>query len=55
MLVGIMPARFTKLGADLWMAKAMDRADAETARNYWNFQAKLKPGVTNQQAQSEWK
>jgi predicted permease len=48
-LVGIMPKRFTKLGADLWMAKSMDRAD----HNYWNFQAKLKPGVTAEQARAD--
>jgi putative ABC transport system permease protein len=48
-LVGIMPKRFTKLAADLWMAKAMERGD----RNYWNFQAKLKPGVTMEQARAD--
>jgi putative ABC transport system permease protein len=48
-----MPERFTKLGADLWMAKAMDRASPTAARDYWNFQGKLKPGVTPQQAQAE--
>lgn len=52
-LVGIMPERFTKLGADLWMAKAMDRAAPTAARDYWNFQGKLKAGVTPQQAQAE--
>ena len=36
-LVGITPPRFTKLGADLWMAKAMDRADPQAGRDYWNF------------------
>src|ERR1700736_2353208 len=52
-LVGIMPPRFTKLGADLWMVKAMDRSDPQTSPDYWNFQAKLKPGVTIQQAQAD--
>ncbi len=53
-LVGVMPQRFTKLGADLWMAKAMDRNVPPGSRgNFWNFQAKLKPGVTAQQAQAE--
>src|SRR6202022_3301761 len=45
--------RFTKLGADLWMAKAIDRADPQANREYWNFQAKLKPGVTIQQARAD--
>ena len=31
----------------------MDRAAPTAARDYWNFQAKLKPGVTPQQAQAE--
>ncbi len=52
-LVGIMPVRFTKLNADLWMARAMNRADAQASRDYWNFQAKLKPGVTISEAQAE--
>ena len=52
-LVGIMPQRFTKLGADLWMVKTMNRSDAQGSRDYWNFQAKLKPGVTIQQAQAD--
>src|SRR5258706_15408186 len=52
-LVGIMPQRFTKLGADVWMARAMDRANAQSDRDYWNFQAKLKPGVAIQQAQAD--
>jgi putative ABC transport system permease protein len=52
-LVGIMPQRFTKLGAEIWMARAMDRSDPQTNRQFWNFQAKIKPGVTIQQAQAD--
>ncbi|MBO0858836.1 MAG: ABC transporter permease [Chloracidobacterium sp.] len=52
-LVGIMPPRFTKLGADLWIVRAMERGDPRANRDYWNFQAKLKPGVTVQQAQAD--
>jgi putative ABC transport system permease protein len=52
-LVGIMPPRFTKLGADLWIARAMERSDPRANRDYWNFQAKLKPGVTIEQAQAD--
>src|SRR6266508_3530808 len=48
-LVGIMPPRFTKLAADVWIVRAMERAD----RDYWMFQAKLKPGVPVQQAQAD--
>ena len=52
-LVGIMPKRFTKLNADVWMVRAISRADSQMARDYWNFQAKLKPGVTVRQAQAD--
>ena len=52
-LVGIMPQRFTKLGAEVWMAKTMNRSDPQDSRDYWNFQAKLKRGVTIQQAQAD--
>jgi putative ABC transport system permease protein len=39
-LVGIMPPRFTKLGADVWRARAMDRSDKKASEDYWNFPAK---------------
>ncbi len=52
-LAGIMPERFTKLGADVWMSRAIERSDPQGRNDYWNFQAKLKPGVTIQQAQAD--
>src|SRR5262249_32175377 len=52
-LVGIMPARFTKNAADLWRPLVLDRADPQINRQYFNFQAKLKPGVTFRQAQAD--
>src|SRR5437867_6766187 len=52
-LVGIMPHRFTKLGADLWKPIALDRADPEGSRRYFMFQARLKPGVSLQQAEAD--
>jgi predicted permease len=51
-LVGIMPQRFTKLGADIWTPFEMSRADATISRQYFMFQARLKPGVSNEQAQA---
>lgn len=48
-LVGIMPSRFTKRGADLWRPVTVDRAD----QRYFMFQARMKPGVTMQQVQSQ--
>jgi predicted permease len=52
-LVGIMPPRFTKLGADVWIVRAIERGDPRANRDFWMFQAKLKPGVTTQQAQAD--
>ena len=45
-LVGIMPSRFTKRGADLWRPQALDRSNPEASRRYFMFQARLKPGAT---------
>jgi putative ABC transport system permease protein len=52
-LVGIMPQRFTKLGADLWRPIVMNRADPAMAERFYMFQGKLKPGVTLQQAAAD--
>jgi putative ABC transport system permease protein len=52
-LVGVMPERFTKLGAELWMAKAADRSGPQADDTYWNFQGKLKRDVTVEQAQAD--
>jgi predicted permease len=52
-LVGVMPKRFTKLGADLWRPVSLDRANPELTRQYFMFQATLKPGVTIQQAEAD--
>ena len=52
-LVGIMPYRVNKLGAELWMPDPMDRSDPKFADRYFLFQGKLKPGITIGQAQAE--
>ena len=52
-LVGIMPPRFTKLAADLWMPAALDRSDPEARQRYFMFQAHLKPGITLPQAEAD--
>ena len=52
-LVGIMPPRFTKLAADLWRPVRLDRGNAQMSRQYFMFQARLKPGVTFQQAAAD--
>ena len=51
--VGVMPARFTKNGADLWRPVLLNRADPEINKRYFVFQARLKPGVTIAQAAAD--
>jgi putative ABC transport system permease protein len=51
--VGVMPARFTKLAADLWRPVRLTRADPVLARRYFIFQARLKPAVTLAQAAAD--
>jgi predicted permease len=52
-LVGIMPPRFTKRGADLWRAVALDPADPEGKNRFFQFQARRKPGVTVEQVRTD--
>jgi putative ABC transport system permease protein len=52
-LVGIMPARFTKQAADLYKPVVLDRADPEGSQRYYLLQARLKPGVTLEQAEAQ--
>jgi putative ABC transport system permease protein len=52
-LVGIMPERISKLGADVWLPQRLDRADPALANRFWRFQGRLKPGVTLADAEAE--
>ena len=52
-LIGVMPPRVTKLGADVWIPIIPDRSVAEKDGHYYMFQAHLKPGVTLRQAQAD--
>ena len=52
-LVGVMPARFSKLGGELYRPAVLDRADPAGSRRYFLFQGRLKPGVTLEQAEAE--
>ena len=52
-LVGVMPPRVSKLGADVWRPVVLDRANRELERQYFKFQGRLKPGVTIEQADAE--
>ena len=44
-LVGIMPMRFTKIGADLWKPVSLSRGDPDLKNSYFMFQARLKRGL----------
>ncbi|MGH2583318.1 MAG: ABC transporter permease, partial [Dehalococcoidia bacterium] len=52
-IVGVMPPRFTWHGADVWIPGPIHRRapDAQTAPR--NFQARLKPGVSLQEAEAQ--
>ena len=52
-LVGVMPQRFTKLGADLWRPTVLSRSDPDARVRYFNFQARLKPGATMKDAEAD--
>ncbi len=52
-LIGIMPPRFTKMNADVYRPVVLNRGDSALARRYFMFQAKLKPGVTLEQAAAD--
>ncbi len=52
-LVGIMPRRFTKLGADLWRPVGLDGGNTELQSRYFMFQAKLKPGISPEAARAQ--
>ena len=49
-LVGIMPVRFTKRGADLYRPLTPDRSDED---HYFMLQGRMKPGVTMKEVQAE--
>ena len=49
-LVGIMPKRFTKRGADIWYPVELDRADTD---RWFIYQGRLKPGVTLKQVEAD--
>jgi putative ABC transport system permease protein len=52
-LVGVMSPRFQKLGAHLYVPSRLDPADPLDRHRYYILQARLKRGVTEQQAQAE--
>ncbi len=49
-IVGVMPPRFTWHAGEVWIPQKIDRGDRTSVRN---FQARVKPGVTPEQAEAE--
>jgi putative ABC transport system permease protein len=54
-LIGVMPPRVSKLGADVWRPIALDRANKALQNQFFKFQGRLKPGVTLEQADAEFR
>ncbi len=54
-LIGVMPPRVSKLAADIWRPVLLDRANPALRNQYFKFQARLKPGVTIEQADAEFR
>jgi putative ABC transport system permease protein len=52
-LVGIMPPRLSKLGAEVWLPVRLDPADPVNGRSFLQFQARLQQGVTLEAAEAE--
>ena len=52
-VIGVMPPRFTWHAADIWIPGPIDRTPPAGAIALRNFQARLKPGVTLEQAAAE--
>jgi putative ABC transport system permease protein len=52
-LVGIMPPRFSKRGADLWMPVTPDPADTELRNREFLVHARMRSGVTLEQAEAD--
>ncbi|MCU1257980.1 MAG: hypothetical protein JWO80_865 [Bryobacterales bacterium] len=52
-VVGVMPPRFTKLGADLYQSSALSRSDPQTRDRYYFLQARLKRGISLKQAEAD--
>jgi predicted permease len=52
-IVGVMPPRFTWHAADLWIPGPLDRSAPNVGPPSRNFQARLKRGITLQQAEAQ--
>jgi putative ABC transport system permease protein len=52
-IIGVMPPRFTWHGADLWIPSAVEHGTPAAGSPFRNFQARLKHGITLEQAETQ--
>jgi predicted permease len=52
-LVGIMPQRFTKLGADIYRSTTLARSEPDAKNRYFMLQGRPKRGVTREQIRAD--
>jgi predicted permease len=52
-LIGIMSPRISKLGAEVWLPARLDPTDPVTGNGFYQFQARLRSGVTREAAEAE--
>ncbi|MBO0723413.1 MAG: ABC transporter permease, partial [Blastocatellia bacterium] len=52
-IIGVMPPRFTWNDGDAWVPSQLERSDPKAATAIRYFQARLKPGVSEEQATAE--
>jgi putative ABC transport system permease protein len=52
-IIGVMPPRFTWNNGDAWLPSPLNRSDPNASTTYRGFQARLKPGISREQAMAE--
>jgi len=52
-LVGVMPPRFHKMAAEVYKPVRLERGDPAHRMRFFRLQARLRPGVTREQAEAE--
>src|SRR5262245_19337586 len=52
-IIGVMPPRFTWNDGDAWLPSPLNRSDPSASTTYRGFQARLKPGISRDQASAE--
>jgi putative ABC transport system permease protein len=52
-IIGLMPPRFTWNDGDAWLPSTLNRSHPNASTTYRGFQARLKPGISREQATAE--